>query len=234
MKDHLMVALDVADGEMARAMRDAIGTQVGWLKIGMRLFVREGPALVREIQKTHRVFLDLKFHDIPNTVAAAVKAAGDLGVWMINMHAAGGRRAMEAALEANGRHGETKPLLIAVTVLTSLGPTDLTGGRLPKAPGECAVHLAKEAWKAGLDGAVCSPYEAGVVKEETSQDFLAVTPGIRPAGSDRQDQRRCATPEEAIALGSDYLVIGRAVTGAEDPVQALHRITGESTKGGNE
>ncbi len=222
MKDRLMVALDVADGEKARAMRDAIGTQVGWLKIGMRLFVREGPALVREIQKTHRVFLDLKFHDIPNTVAQAIDSAGHLGVSMVNVHAAGGVRMLAAAREAADAFPSMR--LIAVTVLTS----DTMD---PVAAGSLALQRAEMSREAGLDGVVCSAHEVGVIHASCGDDFLTVTPGIRLAGQDVQDQQRVATPATAIASGADYLVVGRPVIQAQNPALAAKAVLQQMESG---
>ena len=170
------------------------------------------------------MFLDLKFHDIPNTVAKAVAAAAELGVWMVNVHASGGARMMKAAREALLPYGEQAPLLIAVTVLTSMTDDDLAQVGVLRSPAEQVLSLARLTRDAGLDGVVCSAQEASLLKAELGHDFKLVTPGIRPAGSDAGDQRRIMTPEQALAAGSDYLVIGRPITQAADPAQALAAI----------
>ena len=211
MRDRLMVALDMPDRDQALAMRDAVGDGVGWVKVGMRLFVAEGPGLVRELLGQHRVFLDLKFHDIPNTVAQAVESAGHLGVQMVNVHASGGLAMMEAAAQAATAFPDM--LLIGVTVLTS-----------DTRSAEEALRLAQErallAKKAGLHGVVCSVHEVRAIKQECGEDFLTVTPGIRWGGQDRQDQQRVADPAMAIREGADYLVVGRPILQAPSPRQA--------------
>ena len=166
------------------------------------------------------VFLDLKFHDIPNTVAGAVKAAADLGVWMVNVHASGGTRMMEAAKEALKDY-RNRPLLTAVTVLTSMEQSDLAGVGIDTAPVEQVVRLAKLTQLAGLDGVVCSAQESALLRAELGDDFLLVTPGIRPADSEKGDQRRIATPVSAMGAGSSYLVIGRPITQSANPLEAL-------------
>jgi len=206
--NRLMVALDLPDAAAALAMRDQLGDRVGWLKIGMRLFVSEGPDLLRRIARTHRVFLDLKFHDIPNTVAQAVESAGDLGVAMVNVHAAGGPAMLSAAQAAASAFPEMK--LIAVTVLTS-DPMAKAAAR------ELAVLRAKMSRDAGLDGVVCSVHEAAAIHAACGADFITVTPGIRLRGGDVQDQQRVADPAGAIAQGADYLVVGRPIIAAESP-----------------
>jgi len=211
MRDRLMVALDVPDRTQALAMRDVIGDGVGWMKVGMRLFVAEGPQLVRELLRSHRVFLDLKFHDIPNTVAQAVESAGSLGVQMVNVHASGGLAMMEAAARAAA--GFPGMFLIGVTVLTS-----------DARAAEDALRLARErallAKKAGLHGVVCSAHEVRTIKKDCGEDFLTVTPGIRWGGQDKQDQQRVADPSMAIREGADYLVVGRPILQAASPRQA--------------
>lgn len=211
MQDRLMVALDVDDREKALLMRDRVGDSVGWLKVGLRLFVAEGPELVRELNRTHKLFLDLKFHDIPNTVAQAIESAGGLGVDMVNVHAGGGEEMLTAAAAAAKAFPDMK--LIAVTVLTS--------DPMPKAQArEVALQRAKMALDAGLDGVVCSVHEARAIKDLCGDNFITVTPGIRWGGQDVQDQKRVADPASAIANGSDYLVVGRPILHAENPAQA--------------
>ena len=197
------------------------------MKVGKELFTRAGPFIVEALQQRgYEVFLDLKFHDIPNTVAGAVRAAGDLGVWMVNVHASGGRRMMEAAAEAL-QPLHSRPLLIAVTILTSLSSEDLHDLGYEESPESRVRRLAALAADAGMDGVVCSAQEAPALREERGAEFCLVTPGIRSAGDDAQDQRRVVTPTDAVALGSHYLVIGRPITGASDPLAALERITAE-------
>jgi len=211
MQDRLMLALDVDDRGKALLMRDRVGDSVGWLKVGLRLFVAEGPELVRELNRTHKLFLDLKFHDIPNTVAQAIESAGGLGVDMVNVHAGGGEEMLAAAASAAKAFPDMK--LIAVTVLTS--------DPMPKAQArEVALQRAKMALDAGLDGVVCSVHEARAIKDLCGDDFITVTPGIRWGGQDVQDQKRVADPASAIANGSDYLVVGRPILHAENPAQA--------------
>jgi len=211
MKDRLMVALDVRGREEALAVRDRIGDAVGWFKIGLRLFVAEGPDLVAAIRQQHQVFLDLKFHDIPNTVAQAVESAGKLGVEMVNVHAGGGEAMLAAAAESAAKFQDMK--LIAVTVLTS-DPMSKVQAR------EVALQRAAMAQEAGLHGVVCSVHEAAPIKQACGSDFLTVTPGIRWGGQDVQDQKRVADPAGAIAGGSDYLVVGRPILQAADPRSA--------------
>ncbi len=209
--DRLMVALDLDGVDDAIVMRERLGDSVGWFKIGLRLFVAEGPQLVAEIRRRHRVFLDLKFHDIPNTVAQAVESAGRLGVEMVNVHAGGGEEMLIAAAESAARFPDMK--LIAVTVLTS--------DPMPKQEAAIlALERARMARDAGLDGVVCSVHEATAIKDACGADFITVTPGIRWGNQDTQDQKRIADPATAIASGSDYLVVGRPILQAPDPRQA--------------
>ncbi|MDQ6998498.1 MAG: orotidine-5'-phosphate decarboxylase [Mariprofundus sp.] len=211
MLNRLMVALDVNSSDAALQMRDRLGDSVGWLKVGLRLFVAEGPALVRDLNQSHRVFLDLKFHDIPNTVAQAVESAGGLGVNMINVHAGGGSEMLNAAAQAAVAFPDMR--LIAVTVLTS--------DAMPKEQAKVvALERAKMAQDAGLNGVVCSVFEAAAIKAACGSDFITVTPGIRWGGQDVQDQKRVADPASAIAGGSDFLVVGRPILQALDPRQA--------------
>jgi len=211
MRNRLMVALDVPDAAAALAMRERVGNEVGWLKVGLRLFVAEGPALIRQLATHHKIFLDLKFHDIPNTVAQAVESAGGLGVQMVNVHAGGGPEMLAAAAKAAALFPDMK--LIAVTVLTS-----------DPMPAEDAYGLALEralmTRDAGLDGVVCSVHEAAAIKHACGPDFITVTPGIRWGGQDTQDQKRIADPATAVSSGSDYLVVGRPILMADEPAAA--------------
>lgn len=195
------------------------------VKIGKHMFTKYGPAIVRKFQdKNFNVFLDLKFHDIPNTVADAVEAAADLGVWMVNMHAIGGRRMMETAKERLDKCSHLKkPMLIAVTVLTSMTEEDLTEMAIMHTPESLVWSLARNAYKAGMDGVVCSPKEITSIKYSAEMDnnFKMVVPGVRPLGSALNDQARVATPEEAVGNGATYIVIGRPILNAPDPVEAL-------------
>lgn len=223
----VIVALDYPDAAPAMALAQRLDPAQCKLKVGKELFVRAGPALVEKLAALgHKTFLDLKFHDIPNTVAQACKAAADLGVWMINVHASGGLKMMRAAREAT-EHMASPPRLIAVTVLTSMDAEDLRQIGLAVEPATQVERLARLTHDAGLDGVVCSAREAPLLRAELGSDFLLVTPGIRPAGSEAGDQRRILTPARAIAAGSDYLVVGRPITQADDPVDALRRINEE-------
>lgn len=195
------------------------------LKVGKEMFTLFGPQFVSELQQRgFDIFLDLKFHDIPNTAAHAVAAAADLGVWMVNVHASGGARMMAAAREALVPFGKDAPLLIAVTVLTSMEASDLADLGVTLSPADYAERLAALTQKCGLDGVVCSAQEAVRFKQVFGQEFKLVTPGIRPQGSDAGDQRRIMTPEQALAAGVDYMVIGRPVTQSVDPAQTLKAI----------
>lgn len=222
----VIVALDYAEQSRLMAFVDQVTPEQCKLKVGKEVFTRFGPVLVRElVGRGFDVFLDLKFHDIPNTVARACEAAAELGVWMLNVHAFGGSAMMQAAREALS--GEDAPLLIAVTVLTSSGPKELAELGIQQSPAEMAQRLAGMAYAAGLDGVVSSAQEANLIKQLTGSDFLTVTPGIRPAGSARHDQTRIMTPLEAVHNGADYLVIGRPVTQADDPCRILLTINDE-------
>jgi orotidine-5'-phosphate decarboxylase len=225
----VIVALDFADPMQAMALVDRLDPAACALKVGKEMFVVAGPEPVRRmIERGFRVFLDLKFHDIPNTVARACAAATRLGVWMLNVHAAGGRAMLAAARESVARaateRSAPRPLLIAVTVLTSLGASDVAEVGFAETPESLALRLARLAADCGLDGAVCSAVEAPALRRTLGAGFKLVTPGIRPAGSAADDQSRIVTPEVAIASGVDYLVIGRPITEAADPVEALARI----------
>lgn len=221
----VVVALDYASRDLALAFVDRIAPSDCRLKVGKEMFTRFGPQFVRELhQRGFDVFLDLKFHDIPNTAAHAVAAAADLGVWMVNVHASGGARMMSAAREALVPFGKDAPLLIAVTVLTSMEGSDLLDLGITSTPAEHAERLARLTKQCGLDGVVCSAQEAVRFKSELGQAFKLVTPGIRPEGSAVGDQRRIMTPQQALAAGVDYMVIGRPVTQSADPAQTLSAI----------
>lgn len=225
----IVIALDYAEPADAVRMASQLDPNRCRLKVGKELFTRGGPALVEQLhQRGFQVFLDLKFHDIPNTTAKAVAAAAELGVWMVNVHASGGRRMMEQARTELERYpADRRPLLIAVTVLTSMEADDLREIGLEVSPQEQVMRLARLTQASGLDGVVCSAQEAKMLKQELGGDFKLVTPGIRPASTEAGDQRRILTPAEAIAAGSDYLVIGRPITQAADPLEALVRIEQE-------
>jgi len=197
------------------------------LKVGKELFTRAGPRLVEDLAaRGFDVFLDLKFHDIPNTVASACHAAAELGVWMLNVHALGGERMLLAAKEGVARARQS-PLLVAVTLLTSMDEADLAAVGLSGTPLDNVLRLAHLAQQSGLDGVVCSSRETAVLRDQLDAGFRLVTPGIRPSGSQTDDQRRVMTPVDAIINGSDYLVIGRPVTRADDPVGVLRTINSE-------
>lgn len=220
----VIVALDFSEAAQALALVERLDPTQCRLKVGKELFTRSGPALVETLQgKGFEIFLDLKFHDIPNTVAKACKAAAELGVWMVNVHALGGRKMMEAAHEAVASAAH-QPRLIAVTVLTSMGAVDLAETGLPGSPEDNVRRLARLAALARLDGVVCSPREVTMLRDSLGADFQLVTPGVRPAGAALNDQTRVATPEDAIRMGSTYLVIGRPITQADDPLAALTAI----------
>lgn len=223
----IIVALDFAAAEEALRLAARLDAASCRLKVGKELFTRAGPDIVRRLQQQgFEVFLDLKFHDIPNTVAAACRAAAELGVWMVNVHAAGGTAMLRAARAAidGGTH---KPLLIAVTVLTSMDAQALAEVGIDVTPLAQVGRLAQLARDCGLDGVVCSPQEIALVKGDAGYGFLAVTPGIRPAGAGADDQQRIATPASAIGAGADYLVIGRPITRAADPAAAVAAIRAE-------
>lgn len=224
---NILVALDFDRLDQCNSLVDQLDPALCRLKVGKEMFTLFGPALVESLQnKGFDVFLDLKFHDIPNTVAKALKAAASLGVWMVNVHASGGQRMLEAAAEAI-KSGQHQPLLIAVTVLTSMSEDELPSIGVAKPLNDQVKTLAALSYNAGLDGVVCSAHEAAAIKKQCAEGYLCVTPGIRPAFAAKGDQRRIMTPAQAIAAGSDYLVIGRPITQAEDPLKALHLIVGE-------
>jgi len=221
----IVVALDYDNRDKALAFVDRIDPQDCRLKIGKEMFTLFGPQLVRDLQgRGFDVFLDLKFHDIPNTTAKAVAAAAELGVWMVNVHASGGARMMQAARDALTPFGKDAPLLIAVTVLTSMEASDLADIGITLSPAEHAERLARLTQQCGLDGVVCSAQEAVRFKSELGRSFQLVTPGIRPEGSDAGDQRRIMTPQQAQQAGVDYMVIGRPITQSTNPSQTLRDI----------
>ncbi|CAK9885108.1 MAG: Orotidine 5'-phosphate decarboxylase [Candidatus Erwinia impunctatus] len=221
----IVLALDYADLTSALTFVDGIDPQSCRLKVGKEMFTRFGPQLVQNLQQRgFDIFLDLKFHDIPNTVAKAVAAAADLGVWMVNVHASGGARMMSAARSALASFGNDAPLLIAVTVLTSMEAEDLHQLGIERSPADYALHLATLTKQCGLDGVVCSAHEAVALKTALGSDFILVTPGIRPSGCDAQDQRRVMTPLQAQQAGVDYMVIGRPVTQSVSPDATLQAL----------
>jgi orotidine-5'-phosphate decarboxylase len=227
----ILVALDVESAAKAIALADALRGSVGGFKIGKQLFTAAGPDMVRELtSRGDRVFLDLKFHDIPNTVAGAVQSAVATGAWMVNVHASGGSAMMQAAVEAARKaaekSGRPRPLVIAVTVLTSMDNEGLAEIGVARPMLDQVVHLAALAKSSGLDGVVASPQEVRAIRAACGADFQIVTPGIRPADQQgKDDQARTLTPAQAIAAGSSYLVIGRPITAAPDPRQAAEAIT---------
>ena len=224
MTHKIIVALDYADAASALALVERLDSSLCRLKVGKELFTAAGPELVRAlVARGFEVFLDLKFHDIPNTVAAACRAAAGLGVWMMNVHASGGRRMMAAAQEALADLPQ-RPLLIAVTVLTSMSAEDLGEVGVAGAPAEQVLRLARLTQACKLDGVVCSAQEAAMLRGDLGAGFRLVTPGIRPAGSDVGDQRRVMTPAEALRAGATDLVIGRPITAAADPLATLKQI----------
>ncbi|HEY7112775.1 MAG TPA: orotidine-5'-phosphate decarboxylase [Thermoanaerobaculia bacterium] len=224
--ERVCVALDFSTRDEILAAARRFGPKVGWLKIGLEAFVSEGRSLVADVAKSSRVFLDLKFHDIPNTVAGAVAAAARSGASLLNVHASGGRAMLEAARRALP-DGPGRPKLVAVTLLTSIDAKALADLPMAGHPEGIARRLALLAKDCGLDGVVCSPTDLPVIRGACGADFLTVVPGIRPAGAAAGDQRRIATPREALAAGADILVVGRPVTGAPDPDAALDALLAE-------
>tara|TARA_B100000035_G_C20878213_1_gene499332 strand:+ start:153 stop:860 length:708 start_codon:yes stop_codon:yes gene_type:complete len=228
----IIVALDYDNQQDAMFMAQCLDPQRCRLKVGKELFTIAGPELIKSLhQLGFEVFLDLKFHDIPNTVAKAVLAAAKLGVWMVNVHASGGSEMMETTIAAMQTAGGKQPLLIAVTVLTSMDAHGLRETGINQTPAERVLELAKLTQNSGLAGVVCSAQEAQLLKQQLGSEFILVTPGIRPAFASVGDQKRIMTPAQAIAAGSDYLVIGRPITQAEDPMQALRLIEAEILAG---
>jgi orotidine-5'-phosphate decarboxylase len=232
-REKIIVALDVPSAEAGLEVAQKLHGHVRMFKVGSEVFTAEGPVLARYLLATgEQVFLDLKFHDIPNTVRAAARQAALLGVSLLNVHASGGRKMMEAALEGvrsaqSARGVALRTRVLAVTVLTSLGPEELAEVGFQGSPEEVVVRLARLAENAGLDGVVASPREITAIRKACGPNFLIVTPGIRPAAVASDDQTRIATPESAIRAGADYLVIGRPITGAPDPAAAADAIAAE-------
>lgn len=220
----VIVALDYPDAAGALKLASRLDPGLCRLKVGKELYTAAGPDLVEKLRRSgFDVFLDLKYHDIPATVAGACLAAAELGVWMVNVHALGGRAMMAAAREALSRR-RVPPKLVAVTLLTSIGAADMKEIGLAGNPQEAVVRLARLAQACGLDGVVCSAEEAEPLRRQCGTEFCLVTPGIRPAASARDDQQRVATPRQAIASGADFLVIGRPITRAADPLAALRAV----------
>jgi orotidine-5'-phosphate decarboxylase len=226
-RDRLIVALDVSQAAEAQRIVAALGESISTYKVGKQLFTAAGPAVVRELVGAGRkVFLDLKFHDIPSTVAAAVRAASELEVTMLTVHASGGSRMLKAAVEAAGE-AKRSPLVLAVTVLTSFSDADLKEVGVPGPARGQVLRLASLAQRAGCGGVVASAREAQVLRRTLGASLTIVTPGVRPAGGPKDDQARVATPSEAIAAGADYIVVGRPITGAPDPAAAARAILEE-------
>ncbi|MFZ2300552.1 MAG: orotidine-5'-phosphate decarboxylase [Gallionella sp.] len=223
----IIIALDYPAAAPALALAGRLQPNLCRLKVGKELFTAAGPGLIEQLQQRgFEIFLDLKFHDIPNTAAQACKAAASLGVWMVNVHALGGRKMLEAAREAVAQSAQ-RPKLIAVTVLTSMAQEDLADIGIGATPAEMVLKLAKLARDSELDGVVCSAQEAALLREQCGKDFCLVTPGIRPAQASLDDQSRVMTPRAALENGANYLVIGRPITKAADPLQALLDINKE-------
>ncbi len=236
MKERLIIALDVDTAKEAMELVRLLGSHVGMFKVGLQLFTAMGPGIIEMIHAHgSRIFLDLKLHDIPNTVARTCRVLTGYGVDMFNVHASGGfammQKAREAVFEEAEKKGIIKPALIAVTVLTSLDRDELAEAGFAGTPEETAVKLALLAQRAGLDGVVSSPRETGLIRDACGSKFLIVTPGVRPAFSESGDQKRTATPREAVAAGSSCLVIGRPVTAAADPLEAVEKIIAEMEDG---
>ncbi len=232
MKRDVIIACDFASAEQTFQFLDKFSEEKPFVKIGMELFYAEGPAIVRDIKaRGHQIFLDLKLHDIPNTVKKSMSVLSRLDVDMCNLHAAGTIEMMKAALEGLTRPDGTRPLLIAVTQLTSTSEERLRKDLLIETPmNDTIVHYARNAKEAGLDGVVCSPLEAGMVHEACGEEFMTVTPGVRFADGELADQVRVTTPARAREIGSDYIVVGRPITAAEDPVAAYRRCVAEFVK----
>jgi len=225
--NRVIVALDYPQQQQAMNLVDQLAPDHCRLKVGKEMFTRLGPAFVEVlVNRGFDVFLDLKFHDIPNTVAAACDVAADLGVWMMNVHASGGRKMMETATArlANRQH---RPLLIGVTILTSLSQEDIEEVGYTGSPADNVLRLATLAESSGLDGIVCSPMESALIREQVNDAFALVTPGVRPASAALDDQKRVMTPGDAMQAGSTYLVVGRPITAADDPLAALTAINAE-------
>jgi orotidine-5'-phosphate decarboxylase len=225
-KDRLAVALDLPDAAQALALVDRLGDTCQWYKVGMELYYAAGNRIVQQLRdRGFNIFLDLKLHDIPNTVAGAIRSATHAGASLLTVHASGGTAMMSAAAEAASAPGS--PRLLAVTVLTSMDASELAGIGITDSPAEQVLRLAKLAQQSGIDGMVCSSEEVATLRKETGPDTLLVIPGIRPAGSDTGDQKRVSTPSQAIAHGASMLVVGRPITRATDPAEAARAILQE-------
>lgn len=229
MKRDVIIALDFKDGKTALNFLDKFVDKKLFVKVGMELFYAEGPSIVKEIkERGHKIFLDLKLHDIPNTVKGGMRSLSHLGVDIVNVHAAGTISMMKAALEGSIRDDGTRPLVIAVTQLTSTSEERMKEELLIESKiNDTIVHYAKNAKKAGLDGVVCSPLEAGMVKNAVGMDFITVTPGVRFDDGEKGDQVRVTTPKNAKEIGSDFIVVGRPITQAENPVEVYNRCVKE-------
>lgn len=229
MKRDVIIACDFASAEATYAFLDRFTEEKPFVKIGMELYYAEGPSIVRELRRRgHKIFLDLKLHDIPNTVQKAMAVLSRLEVDMVNLHAAGTKAMMEAALKGLTREDGSRPILLAVTQLTSTSEERMHDELLISGSiTDCVCHYARLAYEAGLDGVVCSPLEAGMVKEQCGKDFLTVTPGIRFADEQAGDQVRITTPARAKEIGTDFIVVGRPITAAEDPVEAYRKCVRE-------
>ena len=225
MKRDVIIACDFPSAEATFAFLDQFTEEKPFVKIGMELYYSEGPSIVRELRKRgHKIFLDLKLHDIPNTVQKAMSVLSKLDVNMVNLHAAGTKAMMEAAMKGLTREDGTRPILLAVTQLTSTSEERMHNDLLISGSiNDCVCHYAQMAKEAGLDGVVCSPLEASMVKERCGADFLTVTPGIRLVAGTEGDQVRITTPARAKEIGSDFIVVGRPITAADDPVAAYHQ-----------
>ena len=229
MKRDVIIALDFKDGKTALNFLDKFVDKKLFVKVGMELFYAEGPSIVKEIkERGHKIFLDLKLHDIPNTVKGGMRSLSHLGVDIVNVHAAGTISMMKAALEGSIRDDGTRPLVIAVTQLTSTSEEIMKEELLIESKiNDTIVHYAKNAKKAGLDGVVCSPLEAGMVKNAVGMDFITITPGVRFDDGEKGDQVRVTTPMKAKEIGSDFIVVGRPITQAENPVEVYNRCVKE-------
>ena len=229
MKRDVIVALDFKDGKTVLNFLDKFVDKKLFVKVGMELFYAEGPSIVKEIkERGHKIFLDLKLHDIPNTVKGGMRSLSHLGVDIVNVHAAGTISMMKAALEGSIREDGTRPLVIAVTQLTSTSEEIMKEELLIESKiNDTIVHYAKNAKKAGLDGVVCSPLEAGMVKNAVGMDFITITPGVRFDDGEKGDQVRVTTPMKAKEIGSDFIVVGRPITQAENPVEVYNRCVEE-------
>jgi orotidine-5'-phosphate decarboxylase len=226
-QQHLIVALDVPSANAALALADTLRDTCHWFKVGLELYIAAGPAIVEKlVGQGHSVFLDLKLHDIPNTVASAVRATASLGVRMLTIHAAGGPAMLSAAREAAAGMA-APPELLAVTVLTSMDQQQVTATGIPRSPQEQVELLARMGMDAGIRGFVCSPQEVGTLRGLTGEKGILVIPGIRPTGADQGDQQRIATPAQALSQGASYLVVGRPITQSADPVRAAEAILKE-------